>query len=511
MEDAGYTYLRENLDILVPPLALELKRGTSTIDRTTNYGYGNIKILAKNRKIGTTSSEHIEVAIKYQGINLSYLSAIFQVIDINELTAFIKEQPTSTIRRCIWYIYEWLMEKRLELPDLTSVSYTKLLLDKYYYTSNQSIRDKRTKVENNLIGNKDFCPVIRKTNSTQRWAKIDMLELAREELANLNKLVDIDLIGRSVNYLYTRETKSSTDIEKEDSREEKTVKFLRVLKSSGRLPITKKRLIKVQNQIVKQHKTDGDYRFENVYVGETNRVNGTENIHYIAPPPEQVPNMMKGLIHMHDSLMASPSIPAMMHAAIVSFGFVYIHPFSDGNGRTHRYLMHDILKARSPKHDEMIIPVSAAILQRQDEYASVLESFSKSVMTVIDYDLDLNGEVIIHNDIQNIYRYPDLTLHVEFLYKMMELAITQDLMKEIIFLVTFDAIKELINNRFDIPNTKLNLLVNLLLQNNGKLSQSKKKQNLFNNYLTEKETNEIEEAVSEKLQEIEKTLSVNKA
>ncbi len=31
---------------------------------------------------------------------------------------------------------------------------------------------------------------------------------------------------------------------------------------------------------------------------------------------------------------------------VVGFGFVFLHPFEDGNGRLHRYLIHHVLSAR---------------------------------------------------------------------------------------------------------------------------------------------------------------------
>jgi hypothetical protein len=36
-------------------------------------------------------------------------------------------------------------------------------------------------------------------------------------------------------------------------------------------------------------------------------------------------------------------VDPVVAAAILAFGFVYIHPFEDGNGRIHRYLIHHVL------------------------------------------------------------------------------------------------------------------------------------------------------------------------
>jgi Fic family protein len=39
-------------------------------------------------------------------------------------------------------------------------------------------------------------------------------------------------------------------------------------------------------------------------------------------------------------------IDAVIAAAMLAFGFVYVHPLEDGNGRIHRYLIHHILTGR---------------------------------------------------------------------------------------------------------------------------------------------------------------------
>lgn len=64
---------------------------------------------------------------------------------------------------------------------------------------------------------------------------------------------------------------------------------------------------------------------------------------------------------------------AVARAAIIAFGFVFIHPFLDGNGRIHRFLIHDMLTRDGLSEQGLIIPVSAHMLQNIVEYDTVLE------------------------------------------------------------------------------------------------------------------------------------------
>ena len=44
--------------------------------------------------------------------------------------------------------------------------------------------------------------------------------------------------------------------------------------------------------------------------------------------------------------MEAGNVAPVVHAAAIAFGFVFVHPFEDANGRIHRFLIHNIL-ARS--------------------------------------------------------------------------------------------------------------------------------------------------------------------
>ena len=496
MELAGYTFLIEELGLSLPPLGLELAIGNKARDEIKPYGPVRIKILAKTKKVGSNILEHIETAIQYQGIRLAYIVPIFEKLNSDHLTEFIKQKPQSVNRRCIWFLYEWLTGIKLKIKNSQS-NYAPLLDEKFYYTMNSGVKDSRTRIINNMLGNKNFCPMIRKPKEVIECAQKDIMGMAQYQLNNLHRSINPELLGRSVEYLYTKETKSSTEIERESTPEAKMRKFYRVLKTSGAINLSKRRLIDIQNEIVRSEKKDDDFRKEEIYVGETRptwRDGFEENIHFVGPKWECVESMMDGLLDMHKALLLDNSLPSMMHAALVSFGFVYIHPFSDGNGRIHRYLIHDVLKCRTATEQDFIIPVSATILQRSKEYDQVLEKISKPVMALVDYDMDEKDHSIsINNNIDYMYRYPDLTPHVLFLYEMMEASISEDLIQEVLYIVKYDAVKKAIEERYDIPNKELNLLIQLALQNSGKISNRKKER--FLKWIPEDELAQLESAI----------------
>ena len=56
---------------------------------------------------------------------------------------------------------------------------------------------------------------------------------------------------------------------------------------------------------------------------------------------------------------------------------MFIHPFTDGNGRIHCYLIHQVLAERGFAPKGIVFPVSAVILERIDEDRQVLEAYSR--------------------------------------------------------------------------------------------------------------------------------------
>jgi Fic family protein len=68
----------------------------------------------------------------------------------------------------------------------------------------------------------------------------------------------------------------------------------------------------------------------------------------------------------------STGAPQIVRAAIIAFGFVFIHPFIDGNGRIHRFLIHEMLSRDGIAEQGLVIPVSTHMLQHISEYDMAL-------------------------------------------------------------------------------------------------------------------------------------------
>lgn len=111
---------------------------------------------------GATLMEQLTFALKYEGVDLGTLKKLFQKVSAEEIATIVAAEPTGQYSRRIWFLYEWLMDARLNLPDLATGNYIDLLDEALQY-GGKSESSRRHRIRNNLPGVKEFCPLIRKT------------------------------------------------------------------------------------------------------------------------------------------------------------------------------------------------------------------------------------------------------------------------------------------------------------------------------------------------------------
>lgn len=163
-----------------------------------------------------------------------------------------------------------------------------------------------------------------------------------------------------------------------------------------------------------------------------------------------------------DPILLAPSL---------AFGFVFIHPFADGNGRIHRYMIHHVLEQLSFSPKGLVFPVSSVILERIDEYRQVLEAYSRPRLDFIEWQPTAQGNVDVINETIDLYRYFDATRQAEFLYDCVRQTVEKTLPEEIHYLEQYDHLKAAITARFDMPDHIMDLLIRFLHQNQGTLSE----------------------------------------
>jgi hypothetical protein len=437
---------------------------------------------------GDNIGDHLEFALKYDGVNLAILSVLFKTIPEDEILDCITSKPTGKYARRIWFFFEFLTGKELPLPNLTKGNYVEVLEPDRYYTIVPGRRIQRQRVLDNLLGGRLFCPVIRRTEKLLAMEGDDL----RKRCEDVVTAYPPELLRRALGYLYNKETMSSFEIEHVKPSASRVEKFIGLLEMAEHKDFCDKSLlIDVQNRIVDPRFRDSDYRKTQNYVGQP--LSGQKQlIHYICPKPVDLPNLMEGLLLSH-SMIKESAVPAVVHAALISYGFVFLHPFEDGNGRIHRFLIHNILSRRGLIPKGLMFPVSAAMLKNPALYDSSLELLSRSVMSLIEYTIDDIGQMTVQGETGHWYQYIDMTAQAEALSDFVRLTIEKELVEELDFLVSYDRTKKEIQSIVDMPDRLIDLFIQLCLQNKGQLSARKRAD--YYSFLADEEVARIENAV----------------
>lgn len=485
---AGYAALIDRYSLEVIPNRHRSFVATSGIHRIHSSGEVIEEVYPAKYWPGDSVGDHLEFALKYDGTNLAIFAVLFQKVDVKQILEYVQSKPTGKYARRLWFLYEFLTGERLPLDDLKQGNYIDLLDPGEYCTINPARPIRRQRINDNLLGDSRFCPTVRRTETIKEFEKADLTRRCRQVVSNYSP----ELLKRALGYLYAKETKSSFEIEHVTPTSTRAERFIALLQLAEKEDFCeKKQLIELQNRIVDPRFRDSDYRLNQNFVGETVAWQ-REKIHFVCPKPEDLTDLMEGLIAANQR-MEKGNVFAVIHAAVIAYGFVYLHPFEDGNGRIHRFLIHNILARRCFTPEGVMFPVSAYMLKNRSDYDASLEAFSRQVMPLVEYSIDEEGHMAVHNESAVLYRYIDMTSQAEKLFGFIQQTIETELAQELAFLANYDETKKTIQEIVDMPDRQIDLFIRLCLQNNGRLS-ARKRTNHFN-LLTNDEIGRMEEAV----------------
>lgn len=410
--------------------------------------------------------DQVLFALKHEDVNLQILSEALPVLSAQEVRQKIIEKPSSMAVRKLGFLWEAFSSQQIEDISIAG-KYVDLFNPAKYFTG-EPRRIQKWRVNFNGIGNLKFCPWVERTEKLSEDRIVSVFEKARETFDKIPPA----LVSRAVSWAYLSETRSSFEIEQELPSGSKAERFIKLLKSANILrQIDEDYLCDIQNQVVRSP-FDHAYSFRTTQNWLSNSsLDQALGVAYIPPPPDVIDDLMAGFLQAINTM--PHSVNPVAAAAIASFGFVYFHPFLDGNGRISRFLIHQQLAQAGALPKEAILPVSAAMLKHEGEYLRALESFSKpcrerwTVMFGNKPEMTFNGKA-------SLYRFWDATPQTEFLLDMIETALDEHLVEEIQFLKQYDRLDKVVNEAFDIRQNYRDALVAAAVRR-GRLSKNIRK------------------------------------
>lgn len=406
-------------------------------------------------------------ALKYEGINLLFFKKLFDIVDKTAIELMVIKEPLSQYGRKIWFLYEWLLQNVLNVPDLKEGNYVPLVDEKLQYGTSKGINSNRHRILNNLPGTIDFCPLVSKTRKLEDFIKEDITAKTIKVISEVHK----DILLRTSAFLLLKDSKASFSIEGEVPSHIRASRWGKVIGQAGTKELSIQELVRLQQIVIESNRfVKMGLRTEGGFVGEHDRSTGEPIPEHLSARWNDLEKLMDGLLAT-STLLEKTKFNPVLSATIVAFGFVFIHPFVDGNGRIHRYLLHHLLAKLGFTPQGIIFPISAAILERIDDYRKVLEAYSQPILEFIEWKETESHNVEILNETIDYYRYFDATLQSEFIFECVSMTIENIIPNEVNYLRKFDEMKSWLDNNFEMPDKMVATLIRFLEQNNGSLSK----------------------------------------
>ena len=413
--------------------------------------------------------EHLLFALKHEGTNLQLLVQALPHITPARLLAQIKRTPNGRYIRVLCCLWETFTGQRLPYEPSVAVGYVDVF-DPALYVTGPPRHDSRWRVNFNGLGTALYCATVRRTPAIEAAMASDILGRTQAFVASLGPV----MMDRALAWAYLHETEDSFAIEHEAPSEDKARAFVRLLQQAheGR-ELGEDYLAELQSSTVTNPLDKAvQFRIEQNWLRGAAR--GAMGVTYVPPPPDLAYALMIEWLAFANN--APRDVDPIVAASIASFGFVFIHPFMDGNGRLSRFIFHKSLCASGRLGKGLLLPVSVAMKRHEAQYLAALQSYSRQVRERVQVLWIDEGQYAFTFQADDaIYRYWDATECVEFGFQMAAQALEVDLRQETKFLARHDAVTRHVNARIDMRGNDLATLIVLALDNQGVISKNKRK------------------------------------
>ena len=467
----GYEALIRRYQLQVPPLRCVYAATLRTVESRTVLAHGGERFELPVRHLRDTESlvGQLTFAFKREHLNLTVLGALFEIPEVLEgVQRWLNEKPSSKYARMAGHLTTWMTGH--EFDYILPLGCPRVpLLNPDKYIVGPAISDPKFGILNNVLGDKWFSPLIRKTPNLVKWLGAGLAGQVSEALQGMEP----ETRAQAVDYLYFSETRASCRMDDTAPRNFQAAQFGRLLEQAGRPEgLTEAQLGDWLSSLMTRRGAEHPYRQGQNWLSRSGRLGGIAD--FIPAPPAQVRPMMASIAGLAQSA-AMGRLDPVLGAACVAFGFVFVRPFWDGNGRLHRFLLHHVLRESGFTPAGMVLPLSARILEQHPLYLTLLKQYSRPRTALLDYTIAEDGTSIQVLSAQAwwLYAYYDFTDICEFVYECCEACIAEDLPAELTFLRAQGAAVRELETWLDMRQPDLNALIKRIVQGNARLSEHK--------------------------------------
>lgn len=337
---------------------------------------------------------HLRFALDGGGVDLGMLAALIRVTAPADITSIVRRKPTGVFARRLWYLYEWLTLRKLDVPEAAGrLRFVPVLDPNRQMALKAGTPSGRHRVIDNLPGTRRFCPMVwwtpaLRTASAKQW---DVR--ARGIIAATHP----DRRPSVATWLQRTDAGSSFVLAGEEASARRTASWAEAIGQAGARVLSLDELLRLQRVAC----GDGP----SVPLGLRRSPSDTAGAR-----SEDLDSLVSGVIDYAERAVGG-AMDTVTAAAALAFGFAYVRPFVTGNGHLHRWLVHHAFDAAGYTLPGFVLPIGTAMVRRLEEYRGVFRPYPSPLRETAD-----------------TYRFGDMTRHAEFLYRCLEDSIEKDLL-----------------------------------------------------------------------------------
>jgi len=340
---------------------------------------------------------HLRAALDRGWVNLGRVAAIVRTTAPADIESVVRRKPTGVFARRLWFLYEWLTGRKLDVPEPAGrLRFVPVLNPARQVALEFGVPSGRHRVIDNLPGTAAFCPTIRWTPALRAASAEQWNVRIRRIVASISP----DHRPAIASRLQRNEAESSFVLAGREPTDPGTVRWADAIGHAGVRVLTLDELLRLQRRACGASSAHLGLRRASSLRSDVESRPGD----CAGARAEDLDSLVHGLIDFADRAV-SGAVDPVIAAAALAFGFLHIRPFATANGQLHRWLVHYTLDTAGFTSPGFVLPISAAMVRRLEEYRDVSTCPEPA----------------------DAYRFADMTRHAEFLYSCLEDCVERDL------------------------------------------------------------------------------------